>query len=162
MYRDMFSILNPGGETDRFMTGNSFQDDYDPRFKVFHELMRNKVTDVLLVSSLYDACIIEEDCRLAERIINEYRGLNLSKPPRLTWVSSAEEALAAVDKRAYNLVITMPRLGDMDAFALGRALKKKDPDLPIVLLIHGGRPPDCIARENCEPGIDRIFGNRTW
>ncbi len=70
---------------------DSFAEDFDPRFKVFHELMAKKVRDVLLVSTPYDAWIMEEDCRLSERIVNEYRGLNLSNPPRFTWVSTAEE-----------------------------------------------------------------------
>ena len=71
-------------------------DNLDFSFKVFHELMTKKVREILLVSSLYDFCIMEEDGRLSERIIHEYRGLNLSQPPRITWVSSAEEALAAL------------------------------------------------------------------
>ena len=61
----------------------SFSDEFDPSFKVFHELMAKKVRDILLVSTPYDAWIMEEDCRLSERIIHEYRGLNLSHPPRL-------------------------------------------------------------------------------
>ena len=47
--------------------------DFDTHFKVFHELMSNKVMDILLVASAYDAYILEEDGSLASRIINEYR-----------------------------------------------------------------------------------------
>ena len=61
-------------------------EDFDLSFKVFHELMARKVTDILLVSSPYEAFIMEEEGRLAERIIYEYRGLNLSRPPMLTWM----------------------------------------------------------------------------
>ena len=42
------------------------------RFKVFHELMRNKVEHILLISTSYEAWIMEEDRRLSEQIINEY------------------------------------------------------------------------------------------
>ena len=35
-------------------------DEFDPRFTIFHELMREKVQEILLVSTLYDACIMEE------------------------------------------------------------------------------------------------------
>jgi tRNA wybutosine-synthesizing protein 1 len=45
---------------------------------------------------------MEEDCRLSERIIHEYRGLNLSNPPRFTWVATAGEALAAFDKKKFS------------------------------------------------------------
>jgi len=35
-------------------------EDFDLSFKVFHELMAKKVTEILLVSSPYDAFIMEE------------------------------------------------------------------------------------------------------
>ena len=119
--------------------------------------MAHKVRNILLVSSLYDACMLEEDCRLAERIINEYRGLNLSKPPRLTWVSSAEEALSNLDEKDFDLVITMPRLADMDAFVLGQEIKARAPDLPVFLLAHRARAPDLDHKLVSIGGIDRIF-----
>ncbi len=83
-------------------------EDFDLSFKVFHELMARKVTDILLVSSPYEAFIMEEEGRLAERIIHEYRGLNLSRPPMLTWVSTAREAMSALATKKFDLVITMP------------------------------------------------------
>jgi CheY-like chemotaxis protein len=136
----------------------SFSEEFDPSFKIFHELMAKKVRDILLVSTPYDAWIMEEDCRLSERIINEYRGLNLSNPPRFTWVSKAEEALAALDNKNFDLVITMLHLADMDAFVLGRQIKKKDPDLPVILLAHSTLPSNESNRVFTQPpGIDRTF-----
>ncbi|MBR9985205.1 MAG: phosphoenolpyruvate synthase/pyruvate phosphate dikinase [Desulfosarcina sp.] len=129
----------------------------DSRFKLFHELMARKVRHILLVSTPYDAWIMEEDCRLSERIVNEYRGLNLSQPPRLTWVSSAEQALAALDDQAFDMVITMPRLADMRAAALGHKIKKKAPGLPIILLSHDTIPSPEIKEPDRAPGIDRTF-----
>ena len=138
----------------------SFSKDFDPRFKIFHELMARKVRDVLLVSTPYDAWILEEDCRLSERIIHEYRGLNLSNPPRFTWVSRAQEALAMLDEKKFDMVITMSQLADMDVFTLGEEIKKKVPDLPIVLLAHDSLPPparECLLDFTRPPGIDRSF-----
>jgi CheY-like chemotaxis protein len=136
----------------------SFSEEFDPSFKIYHELMANKVRDVLLVSTPYDAWIMEEDCRLSERIIHEYRGLNLSNPPRFTWVATAEGALAALENKNFDLVITMLHLADMDAFVLGRAIKKKDPDLPVILLTHSALPADESGRVFTQPpGIDRTF-----
>ena len=63
------------------------------RFKAFHELMGIKIREILLVASRYDAYIMEEDGSLASRIINEYSGLNLSQPPRITRTASAYAAL---------------------------------------------------------------------
>jgi CheY-like chemotaxis protein len=135
-----------------------FGDDFDPRFKIFHELMAKKIREVLLVSTPYEAWIMEEDCRLSERIIHEYRGLNLSNPPRLTWVSSAEEALKALDQKKFDMLITMHHLADMDAYSLGKMIKAKVPKLPVVLLSH----KTLLAQEYVPgrpnpPGIDRTF-----
>jgi len=136
----------------------SLSEEFDPSFKIFHELMAKKVREVLLVSTPYDAWIMEEDCRLSERIIHEYRGLNLSNPPRFTWASTAEEALAALGKKNFDLVITMLHLADMDAFVLGQEIKKKDPDLPVILLTHSALPSDESNRVFTQPpGIDRTF-----
>jgi len=134
-----------------------FSNESDSRFKLFHELMARKVRHILLVSTPYDAWIMEADCRLSERIVNEYRGLNLSQPPRLTWVSSAEQALAALDDQPFDMVITMPRLSDMGAAALGHKIKKKAPGLPVILLTHDTIPSPEIKEPDNAPGIDRTF-----
>jgi hypothetical protein len=130
---------------------------FDLSFKVFHELMARKVNQILLVSSPYEAYIMEEEGRLAQRIIQEYRGLNLSRPPHLTWVSSAREALVELDLRPFDMVITMPRLGDMPAHRLGRRIKEHHPELPVFLLTPNPNwlalDPLCFDKRN----IDRVF-----
>jgi hypothetical protein len=65
---------------------------YGNRFQGFQNLMRLRIRDVLLVSSLYDLYLFEEDGRLYELIRNEYQGLNLSHSPELTRVSSGHDA----------------------------------------------------------------------
>jgi len=101
------------------------------RFKSFHELMTLRVAEILLVSSTYDAYIMQEDGPLAERIIHEYRGLNLSRPPRLSWSSNGSQALAAIEGGNYDLVIVMPHIGDMDSYDLCARIKEINPGLPI-------------------------------
>lgn len=138
----------------------SFAQDFDPKFKVFHELMARKVRDVLLVSTPYDAWIMEEDCRLSERIIHEYRGLNLSNPPRITWVPTAEAALAALAGRKFDMVITMLNPSDAGAQGLGREIKQRDPDLPVVHLSHQtlAAATEAAGAEFPRPaGVDRTF-----
>jgi CheY-like chemotaxis protein len=129
--------------------------DFDPHFKIFHDLMPFKVQEILLISSLYDAYIMEEDGSIATRLINEYHGLNLSKPPKITRVSSAAEALELIRRKKFEIVITMPYLGGMDAFRLGAAIKKIQPDLPVILLGHNMRStfPDKIGTY----GVDKNF-----
>ena len=113
---------------------------FDPRFKIFHELMATKIRDVLLVSTPYDAWIMQEDGRLSERIVNEYRGLNLSNPPRLSWVSTTDKALAALDSKRYDLVIVMARSADRDAYTVAERIKKKRSRQLVALLIHRELP----------------------
>ncbi len=136
---------------------NNHLDDFDLSFKVFHELMAKKVTEILLVSSPYDAFIMEEEGRLAERIIHEYRGLNLSRPPKLTWVSTAQEALNTLSNKEFDLVITMPRLDDMDAFNLGRKIKKIYPELPIFLLTHNTNRLLLESEHSDLSSIDKLY-----
>ncbi len=129
--------------------------DFDPHFKIFHELMPFKVQEILLVSSLYDAFIMEEDGSLATRLINEYHGLNLSKAPRMIRVSSAAEALDVLRRQPIDMVITMPYLGGMDAYELGAEIKKLQPDTPVILVAHNVRAtfPEKVDTH----GIDQIF-----
>ena len=132
-------------------------EDFDLSFKVFHELMAKKVTEILLVSSPYDAFIMEEEGRLAERIIHEYRGLNLSRPPMLTWVSSAHEALDALSQKKFDLVITMPQVDETDAYVLGRQIKSKFPDLPVFLMIQNTSRHLLDRKYADRNSIDRLY-----
>jgi hypothetical protein len=56
---------------------------YERNVNNYHLLMSRRVKDILLISNLYDACIINEECRLSERIVSEYRGLHLSHLGRI-------------------------------------------------------------------------------
>ncbi|HCY87919.1 MAG TPA: phosphoenolpyruvate synthase PpsA [Desulfobacteraceae bacterium] len=108
----------------------------DISIKIYHELMANKVEDILLVSSPYDAFIMEEEGRLSHRIINEYKGLNLSRPPKLNWVSTADEAFSRLEKKHFDLILAMPSLDGMDVYAFAEEVKKRHSDLPFYLLLH--------------------------
>jgi len=109
-------------------------------FKIYHELMAFKVREILLVHTAYDAFIMEGDGTLASRIVTQYHGLNLSHPPRLTLAVSGDEALELLLDRRFDLAITMPQIGEMDAFALAARLKKAQADLPLVLVSHSFAP----------------------
>ncbi|OQX15134.1 MAG: phosphoenolpyruvate synthase/pyruvate phosphate dikinase [Desulfobacteraceae bacterium IS3] len=126
-------------------------------FKIFHELMAVKIRDILLVSSPYDAFIMEEDGSLASRIINEYSGLNLSHPPRVTRTSSALQALTLLHHRKFDMVLTMPHLDEMDGFSLGLEIKKIRPNMPVILLAHGARGVYPLPENKNCGGIDDIF-----
>jgi CheY-like chemotaxis protein len=103
---------------------------------IFHQLMQKRVRDILLVSTFYDAFIFEQDGRLSEQIFGEYRQLNLTTTPRITSVPTGEEALAKMKEQEFDLVITMMRIGEVGPFQLAKAIKKDNPDLPVLLLLN--------------------------
>ena len=146
----------PGGGN-KDLQNSDLPMEFYARLKVYHELMSIKVREILLVSSPYDAFIMEEDGSLASRIINEYSGLNLSHPPRVTRTSSAYDALALLNIRKFDMVITTPHLDDIDAFSLGFEIKKIKPDIPVILLAHSPRGIYPLPEDkNCD-GIDKTF-----
>ena len=128
-----------------------------PSIKIYHELMANKVGDILLVSSPYDAFIMEEEGRLSNRIIHEYKGLNLSKPPRLTWVSSADEAFVQLAKKHFDLILAMPSLDGMDVYAFGEEAKKRYSDLSFFLLLHNTCDIDHYICDEKNSAVDRTY-----
>ncbi|MCP3873404.1 MAG: phosphoenolpyruvate synthase PpsA [Desulfobacteraceae bacterium] len=128
-----------------------------PSLKIYHELMANKVGDILLVSCPYDAFIMEEEGRLSTRIINEYKGLNLSKPPRLTWVSSASDAFERLEDMKFDLILAMPSLDGMDVYTFGEEVKKRYTDLPFFMLLHNTCDIDKYICVDNSTAIDRTY-----
>ncbi len=134
-----------------------FEVDYEPQFGIFHDLIKFRVREILLVSSFYDAFVLEEDGRLSERIFSEYIDLNLRFIPRIIRVSSGEEAIAALEKGSFDLVITMTRLTGMDSLEFGQKVKSMYPDMPVVLLTYDWVPPDRLIRFRETGFIDKVF-----
>jgi CheY-like chemotaxis protein len=131
--------------------------EFDPTHAVFRDLMGYRVREVLLVSSLYDSYILEEDGRLSESLDAEFYQLNLATSPRITQVSNAAEALALLERRPFDLVITMARLGGMDARTLARAIKGQQPELPVVLLADNHFEAHRMKELNRPPILDQVF-----
>jgi CheY-like chemotaxis protein len=105
------------------------------KFQDFHNLMRFRIRDILLVSSLYDSYIFEEDGRLYELIRKEYLGLNLSQSPELVQCSSGKEALKLItSENRFDLIIITPHIEDMPAINFAREIKNSGIDIPVVLL----------------------------
>ncbi len=132
-------------------------EEFDLSFKVYYDLMAKRVSEILLVSSPYDAFIMEEDEPLAERIIHEYRGLNLTRPPKLTWVATAFEAFEALSLKKFDLVITMPRMDDMDPYLFGKEVKQKFGNPPVFLLTHSTGNILSDPKYSDKTAIDKIF-----
>jgi len=124
----------------------------------FHELMKKKVNEILLISTFYDAYVFEQDGRLSEQIHGEYMQLNLSTAPRITSVPTGVQAIELLKTRKFDLVITMMRIGEISPFKLSKKIKEKFPDLPILLLLNVSNDVGLIDKESDEMKyIDNVF-----
>lgn len=113
---------------------------YGQRFQGFQNLMRLRIRDILLVSSLYDLYLFEEDGRLYELIRNEYQGLNLSHSPELTRVSSGTEAISlAQEENRFDLIISTLHIEDMHPLNFAKLVKKSGLNIPVILLAHDNK-----------------------
>ena len=134
----------------------SFYLEYKPKYKIFHELMSKRMRNVLLVSSIYDSFMLEEDGRLSDQIYEEFQNLQLRTLPRITRVSSAKEALDILKTENFDLVITMRQLGEMDAFSFGENVKEIQ-DIPVILLLTSLIEISSLPVRKNRKGIDRVF-----
>ena len=131
---------------------------YGNRFKGFQNLMRLRIRDILLVSSLYDLYLFEEDGRLYELIRNEYQGLNLSHSPELTRVSSGSDAIAlAKEENRFDLIITTLHIEDMHAINFAKLVKDSGLNIPIVLLAHDNKELNQLLLHRDVSVFDKIF-----
>lgn len=124
----------------------------------YRSLMQHRIRKILLISSSYDAYILEEDGRLEAQIIEEYTELNLSNPPSFTRVTTASEALGVLARDAeFDLVITMYNVGEPDAFEFARMVKAAHPGLPIVLLTSFSKEIYARVDSGDRSAMDYIF-----
>ena len=116
-----------------------------------------RVREVLLVSSPYDAFILEEDGQLTEQVFFEYRDVSLSGPPRVTHVPSGEAALHRLEDQRFDLILVMASLSDMGVNALARKIKRMRPGRAVVLLALDRKELD-LAREDIDKSsVDGVF-----
>ena len=128
------------------------------RFREFHQLMRHRVRDILMISSLYDSFILGEESGIYETLINDYMELNLSNPPEITRVSSGRDALDMIAKNnKFDLIISTLHLEDMHAMDCARRLRESGVKLPIVLLTYDARELNLLLRNNKEMPFDKVF-----
>ncbi len=132
-------------------------EEYELPSQRLHNLMPFKIREILLVSSLYDAFIIEEEGLISEMVVGEYQDLLLSSPPRVTRVSSGKKALEKIKTENYDLVITMSKNIGTDPFSFGKKMKKICPEIPIIILATDSADLHICQDRMHEEGIDRAF-----
>ena len=123
----------------------------------FINLMKKRIYHVLLISSAYDAFILEGDGRVDEQIFNEYVSLNLRYPPQFIITHSEAEAFEILEDESIDLIITMLSAADAGTFEMAKRIKMNYPKKPIVVLTPFSREVSIkVDKEDLSP-IDYIF-----
>lgn len=102
---------------------------------IYHDLMRDRVREVLLVGSLYDSFVVESDGVLTEQIYGEYFKLNLNTIPRVTCAYTEESALDLFREGRFDLVIIMASLDFDMPLRLAGSMRHIWPDIPLLLMV---------------------------
>jgi len=134
------------------------EDIFSSRIKEFQKLMRYKIREILLVSSLYDYYLFEEDGRLYELLREEYQVLNLSQAPEITHVSTGAEAFElAVSDNNYDLIITTLHIEDMHPVKFAQMIRRAGITVPIILLAYDNKERKELTSNYDTSIFDRIF-----
>lgn len=127
---------------------------------LYHDLMPFRVKEILLVATLYNVFNLELEGALSSRIFSEYYDPGQSAIPRVTGVSSYEEAINQMNYKHFDLIIIMLGADKEAPFSLCEKIKSRFPYIPVYLLLNYSHEamllPGITATRN---GFDRIF---TW
>jgi hypothetical protein len=125
---------------------------------IFHDLMRYKVKEILLVANLYDAFSIEKEGRFSEYILGGYSQLNLTTMPRVTGVSNYDEAMEQLNSRHFDLVILMIGADKVTPMQVAVRVKGDFPYIPIYILMNNDREVSSFKETNPKlNNIDQLF-----
>jgi CheY-like chemotaxis protein len=123
----------------------------------FQNLMGERIYNVLLIASTYDAFIMEEDGRVEEQIYYEYVSLNLSSPPRVTQVNDYATAFEVLSTKHFDLIIAMPGVEISETFTSARQIKALYPETPIVVLTPFSREVSRRLANEDTSSVDYVF-----
>lgn len=125
---------------------------------IFQELMPTKVKEILLVATKYDAYSIVREGQFSDKIFGEYLQLNLYSAPRFTSVNTNEEAIDALNKKHFDMVIIMASVDRLAPLNIASEINKIKPRLPILLLVNNNYDLLYFTK-TAEPlhFIDRVF-----
>lgn len=125
---------------------------------IYLDMMKYKVKHILFVATLYDAYILESEDSFFEKFMGEIYQYSLFSVPRITGVSSGEEALDLLETTRFDLVILMAGMDREATVLLSEQIRAKKESLPIYLLLN--KKSDIRYFEELEPtlpSIDKLF-----
>ena len=126
--------------------------------EIYHDLAQYHVREILLITSLYDAFILEEEEKLNEKIFGEYYGLDLSNVPRITSASDEKEAESLLKEKYFDFVIITMRTQNLTPIELAAKIRAIKPDLPIFMLLYDNSDIAFVNQMRDKIGIfEKVF-----
>jgi CheY-like chemotaxis protein len=125
----------------------------------FETLMPYRIQEVVLVSSLYDAFILQEDGQLADLLMEGGGELSLRGAPEMVRVPDAAHALERVmnSGRQNELIIITPQMGGIDPVSFAEEVKAHSGSTPVVLLGYDAGATMELLREHGQGPFDEVF-----
>ncbi|MBN2519001.1 MAG: hypothetical protein JXB17_00730 [Bacteroidales bacterium] len=103
---------------------------------IYLEMMKYKVKEILLVATLYDAYNLEIEDGFFERFMGEIYQYSLFSLPRITGVTSVEDALNLLSTTRFDIVIVMVGIDRTYPIEVSNSIKNSHPEIPIYLLLN--------------------------
>jgi phosphoenolpyruvate synthase/pyruvate phosphate dikinase len=125
---------------------------------IYLDMMKYKIKHILFVATLYDAFTLESEDSFFDKFMGEAYQYSLFSVPRITGVTSAEEALELMETTQFDLVILMAGMDREAPLLLSEKIREKKESLPIYLLLN--KKSDIQYFEELIPtirSIDKLF-----
>ena len=125
---------------------------------IYLDMMKYKVQHVLFVATLYDAFVLENEDSFFEKFLGDVHQFSLYTLPRITGVSTEEEALDAVQNANIDMVIIMPGTLSDETVDLSQKIRSINHTVPVYLLVN--KKEEVKHYEEIVPtvnSIDKLF-----
>ncbi len=103
---------------------------------IYLDMMKYKVREILFVATLYDAFILENEDSFFEQFMGIIYQYSLFSLPRITGVSTAEEAVELLDTANFDITIIMVGIDRESPVQISEQIKEKRPSMPVYLLLN--------------------------
>jgi DNA-binding NarL/FixJ family response regulator len=123
---------------------------------IYLDMMRYKIKEILFVATLYDAFTLENEDNFFAQFMGEIYQYALYSLPRITGVSSEEEALEIIQKHHFDIVILMQGHDQYMHADVSRKIKEVNPNMPVYLVVNKAETDEEEMRTRF-PYIDKLF-----
>lgn len=103
---------------------------------IYLDMMKYKMREILFVATLYDAFNLEKEDSFFERFMGPIYQYSMFSLPRITAVSSHEQAIELLTTTQFDLVVLMVGADIQIPLELSKRIKAHRDDLPVYLLLN--------------------------